>query len=274
MVITCEDLIFNDFRMSDYGLISGNGSDGIIDSTEDMGMAPTITKVFTGESPHSTFISQKYETNPQFTVKLTKANCDATDTEDYFSENELRMYNRLLTGKPGYSWLKVINDEYNDTDYYYRAKVVSIAYQQLGYHIIGYEVTFELDGGIAYSEEQTVYITASANTSFYVFCNSDDLYNYTLPVVKITPSSAGTLTITNITDNNRITQMENMNADETLTIDSRNELLFSSRSRQYILNDFNIHWLRLLPGKNEIRCNMNATIGLTFRAARKVGFVS
>lgn len=272
MVITCDDLLFNDFHMSDYDIVCGNGSDGMIDDTESIGMTPSVTKVFNGENPHSTYISQKYEDNPVFTIKFTKASCDK-DTNDYFGENELRQFNRLLTGKPGYSWLKLVNTSVMETDFYYRARVSSVEYERLGTHVVGYDVTFELDGGMAYSEEQTIYISAKANVPFFVYCNTDDLHGYTLPKVKITVSTAGTLTLTNKTESWK-TEMANMTAGEVLTIDSKNELLSSSKTRRYILNDYNLHWIRFLPGRNEYICNRNATIEFTFRAARKVGYVS
>ena len=189
-------------------------------------------------------------------------------------ENELRQFKRLLTGRPGYSWLKIVNDPANETDYYYRAQVSRIEYERLGYKVIGYDVTFTCDGGRAYSEEQTTTISAKANTPFYVFSNSDDLFDYERPVITITTATAGTLTLKNKTDS-WTTTMNNMNAGETLTIDSKNELLKSSRTRQYILNDFDgLKWPRLLPGKNEYVCNRNATITFTYRASRKVGFVT
>lgn len=272
MVITCDDLIFNEFQMSDYPLVSGNGSDGEIDDTEDMGMTPSTTKVFNGENPHSNFISQKYDDNPTFTVKFSKATC-GRETDDYFHENELRQMNRLLTGKPGYSWLKIVNHSVMETDYYYRARVSAIEYERIGYHVVGYDVSFELDGGMAYSEEQEITISAVAGRPFYIFCNSDDLHDYTRPVIKITASTAGTLTLTNNTDS-WSSIINNVNAGETLTIDCQKELLSSSRTRAYILSDFNMHWPRLLPDKNEFVCSTNATITFTFRAARKVGFVS
>lgn len=271
MVITCDDLIFEDFRMTDYGLICWNGSDGEIDDTADMLISPVSTTVYNGESSHRTFISQKYEEAPEFTVRLTKARC-GRDVIDYFTENELRMYNRLLTGKRGYSWLKLVNNQVMETDFYYRARVSRIEYERMGTHVLGYDITFELDGGIAYSEEQNITISAKANTKFNLFCNSDDLHDYTRPVIKITASSSGTLALTNNTDSWTSTII--VNAGEVLTIDSKNELLKSSRTRMYILNDFNLHWPRLISGKNEYVCSQNATITFTFRAARKVGYVS
>lgn len=272
MVVTCDDLLFEDFHMTDYGLICWNGSDGDIDDTENMLMTPTTTKVFTGESPHGTYISQKYEESPQLTVKLTKNNC-FWDKADYFGENELRQYNRLLTGKAGYSWLKLVNNSVMETDFYYRARVSAIEYERLGPHVVGYDITFELDGGMAYSEEQSITISARANTKFYVFSNSDDMHDYTLPVINVTASTSGTLTLTNNTDS-WSSVMKNMTAGERLTIDCKHELLSSSRTRTYILNDFNLHWPRLISGKNEYVCSQNATITFTFRAARKVGYVS
>lgn len=272
MVITCDDFIYNDFKMTDYGLISGNGSDGMIDDTEDMSITPSSTVVFNGESPRSSFISQKYESNPEATIKMSKSDCGSVDYR--FSENELRNLNRMLTGKPGYSWLKIVNNKAMETDFYYRARVSRIEYERLGFDIVGYNVTFECDGGYAYSEEQIVTISAKANNAFYVFNNSDDLYDYEFPVVTITASTAGTLTLKNTTDSSWTSQIKINAAGEIITMDSKNDLLKSSRTRTYILNDFNLHWPRLMPGKNSYICSQNATITFKFRAARKVGFVS
>ena len=273
MVVTCDDLIFEGFRMSDFGLVCWNGSDGEIDDTDDMSLTPSSTTVFTGEKPYSTFISHKYEDKSEFTVKLTKAFCNEKDL-DYFTENELRMYNRLLTGKPGYSWLKIVNNSAMETDYYYRAEVSKIEYERLGYKIVGYDVTFTCDGGRAYSEEQTSYVSAKADTPFYLYSNSDDMFDYERPVVTVTVSNGGTLTLKNNTDSWE-TIIHNMTAGEVLTIDCKNEILTSSRNRPYILNDFEgLRWPRLVPGKNEYVCNQNATIKLTYRASRKVGFVT
>ena len=148
-----------------------------------------------------------------------------------------------------------------------------IEYERLGYHVVGYDVTFEIDGGMAYSEEQSITISARANQKFYIHCNSDDVHDYTRPEIQLTASTAGTLTLTNNTDS-WSSIMQNMTAGEVLTIDCKNELLSSSRTRTYILNDFNMHWPRLLPGQNEYVCSQNATITFKFRATRKVGYVS
>jgi len=272
MVITCDDLIFNDFRMKDFLLISGNGSDGEIDDTENMSLTPTITSVFVGDNAHSTFTSQKYDSANEFTVKFARSYCNGSEN-DYFTENELRHYNRLLTGKPGYSWLKLVNNQSMETDFYYRAMVSKIEYERLGIHVVGFDVTFQTDGGRAYSEEQTVDISATADTPFYVFNNSDDLWDYLLPKVEITLSTSGTLTLKNITDDWE-SEVTDCTAGEILTMDSSKNLLTSSVSRRFILNDFNLRWIRLRPGKNEFTCNQNATLKFTFRAARKVGYVS
>lgn len=272
MVIVCDDLIYNDFRMSDYDIVCSNGSEGLIDETEDMSLTPSFTTVFTGERLNNTYISQKYSDQTAVSVRFMRKECSYQP--DYFTENELRTFNRMLTGKRGFSWLKIVNDSNMETDFYYKAMVSKIEYQRLGTKVIGYDVTFTCDGGQAYSEEQSVYISARANTPFYVFNNSDDLHNYLYPTITVMTSTEGTLILTNTTDN-RTTTIEDMSAGEQLVIDSQNELLTSSKSRPYILNSFpDLHWPRLLPDKNEFTCNMDCTIQFTFRAIRKVGIVS
>ena len=261
----------NVFRASDFGLIADVSFSGAIDESNDMFLAPSANSEFLGGSSHATFLSQKYDGQQELTISFTHNPCNSDDMS--FTEQEVRAINRVLTGKKGYDWLKIIKSgENTNNDYYYYATVSNISYQYLGKDVIGVLVTFKCDGGQAYSEEQTSVIMAKAGVNFYVFNNSDELYDYTRSVVTIVPDSGGTLEITNVTDNNWQTILENCSANETIVMDCKNEILTSS-IRTMPLNDFNLHWLRLLPNKNEYTINMNARIIFKHRVIRKTGFI-
>ena len=272
MNIFGEDVLYgNVFRASEFGLIADVSFSGAIDESNDMYLAPTSNTEFLGGNSHATFLSQKYDGQQELTVSLTHNPCENDSMK--FTEHEVRAINRVLTGKKGYDWLKVIKSgENTDTDYYYYATVSNISYQYLGKDVIGVLVTFKLDGGQAYSEEQTSYIMARAGRPFYVYNNSDEMYDYTRSVVTIVPQSGGTLEIINVTDNNWYTELKNCSAGEKIVMDCKNEIL-SSSTRTLPLNDFNLHWIRLLPDKNEFSINMDATITFKHRVVRKTGFI-
>jgi len=56
-------------------------------------------------------------------------------------------------------------------------------------------------------------------------------------------------------------------------MESKNEILKSSNKDRIIMNDFNMHFIRLVPGENQIRTNGNIKLIFSFRAPRKVGFM-
>lgn len=101
----------------------------------------------------------------------------------------------------------------------------------------------------------------------------DDLNNYVYPVVSITSSAAGNLSISNINDNNWTSEFKNIKAKEKITIDSKRQIISSSIDHKLLLDNFNLCWFRLIPNKNEYTTNMDITISMKYRVPRKVGIV-
>ena len=267
-----EDVLYgNDFRASTFGLTADISFSGILDTEETMALSPTANTEFIGGNSHATYLSQKYEAQDELTVTFSHNPCD--DEFKPFTEHEVRELNRVLTGKKGYDWLKIVKDANStDIDYWYYAVVSNISYQFLGKDVIGYRVTFKTDGGQAYSDENTSFIKAKAGVPFYVYNGSDELHDYLRSVVTIRPKSGGTLEITNLSDNNWLTSIENCTENEYIRMDCVNEIL-TSNVRTKPLNDFNLHWIRLIPDKNEYSINMDADITFTHRLIRKTGFI-
>ena len=272
MEVFGEDVLFGkDFRASDFGLTADVSFSGMIDSEETMALSPTANTEFIGGNSHATYLSHKYEAQDELTVTFSHNPCD--DAFNPFTEHEVRALNRVLTGKKGYDWLKIVKDkDSTDIDLWYYAVVSNISYQFMGKDVIGYRVTFKTDGGQAYSDENTSFIHATPDKPFYVFNGSDEIHDYLRSVVIIRPKSGGTLEITNVTDNNWTMQLENCVANEYIKMDCVNEILTSDR-RTLPLNDFNLHWMRLVPDKNEFTINMAADITFTHRLIRKTGFI-
>lgn len=268
-----SNLSFGNFILYNYGLmLSSFESSGTSD--EDIGMSTTTVEEFIKDNPVPIYLGDTYSEKLKYTMCLIKKPCSNFDRDEdiVFTEYECRSIIRALQSKKGYQWLKIFdNDVFSEVEY--KAKVNKIHYEKLNGRVIGILVDIECDSCYAWSYEQTFTVNAKANVPFYVFNNSDELTDYLLPTCKIKILGSGTLQIKNNSDNDWLTELKNVSKDETITLDSKNELLFSDLDRKYILNDFNLHWIKLIPDKNKFTSNMDAKITFSYRAPRKVGLV-
>lgn len=267
MEVFSKDLIFGEFRLSDYGLIIGSFNyKG--DSTDEIGMSPSTIEEFIGHNPVPTYLGQQYSNKLEFTVSVLKNPCLIQN--DYFNEKDCRAILREITGKKGYQWTKFINSELDD-DLWYRARVNNISYERMGGKIVGIIISFECDSLFAWSNQRIINIEAKANTPFYIFNNTDDLNNYVLPYVKIHANGSGLVSIKNTTDNWETTI--NFVGNETVVMDSKTEFVTTDvSSHSHILNDTNLHFFRFVPDKNQYISNKDVEITFIYRVPRKVGF--
>lgn len=267
MEIFSEDFIFGSFRASDYGLKLGSFSyNG--DSEDEIGIVPAAIEEFIGHSPVPVYLGQKYENKLSLTATLFKNPCGDSM---YFGEKELRAMLRVITGMRGYQWLKIINYEFDD-DIWYRARISNVSYKRAGGRIAGIILAVECDSSFAWSNEHLVTMKVKASQKFYLFNDTDDLNNYVLPILEITPLSGGSVAITNISDNNWISEIKNVSVNEKITINSKKEIIMSDAEHPLLLNDFNLHWIRFVPGKNTYMLNADASLKFRYRVPRKVGF--
>lgn len=266
-----NDILIGDFRASDYGLIVAAFS-YVGDSEDEMGINISTIEEFIGHNPVPVYLGQKYTDKLKLQISLAKNPC-VFHEDMYFYEKDCRSILRVLTGKKGYQWLKIMVDE-PDEDLWYRAKINNVLYKRIDGHVVGIILHMECDSCFAWSKEYEVKIQANANNHFYVYNNTtDDLNNYVYPVVTIMPSSAGNISVTNITDNNWISEISNIKQNEKIIIDSRHQIISSNLTHDLLLNDFNLGWFRLVPDKNEYVSNSNINISMKYRTPRKVGVV-
>lgn len=272
MQVFGDDFLYGDsFRASDFGLVTGSVGDNS-SSDDSIAIAPKTNDVFLGENLNANYVSQTYSDHLELEITLIKDPCTYYD-DPYFSEHDLRAILRVTTGQRGWQWTRIMpDDDTVDTDLWYRARTTDVTYNRIAGKIAGVTLTLTTDGAAAYSEPKFVTISATSGTSFYIYNDSDDLNNYTLGTWTITASTAGTLTLTNVTDDSWECEYTNLIAAEVLTIDSKREIITSSSTaHDVLLNDTNLHFPRLLPGKNEYTVDQDCTIFLAYRTARKVG---
>ena len=265
-----KDLIFGNFKSSDYGLIIGsfsyNGK-----SEDEIGMSISTIEEFIGHNPVPIYLGQKYTEKLNIEITLVKNPCVFHD-DLYFNEKDCRAILRILTGIKGYQWIKIIT-QVLDEDLWYKARINNVSYERIGGHVAGIILDVECDSCFAWSNEYNITINAETDRPFCIYNNTDDLNNYVYPAVSILSSSAGNLSVTNISDNNWITEIKNVKSKEKIIIDSGHQIISSNLTHELLLDDFNLGWFRLLPDKNEYVANMDITVSMKYRVPRKVGII-
>ena len=271
--IYATDIAIGDsFRASNYGLVIGFVDNYEGNGEEDTNISVETIEEYIGELPTPIYISQKYSSKLQMEISLMKDPCAYPDP--VIDEFDIRSILRQLFGIRGYQWMSLVTDGIGE-EIMYKVRVNNVRYNRLGSKVVGLILDLECDSQFGYSREQVVTINATANTPFFFHNTSDDLNNYLLPDVQIKCKQAGDLILTNTTDNNWITRLNSCGLNEIIDIDNKKEILASSNSsREFILNDFNMHWMRLLSGKNVYTSNRNIEITFKFRNPRRVGFVT
>lgn len=270
MDIYGKDVIIGNFRASDFGLIASTIKFDE-ESENEMGNDITITEQFIGRNPVPIYLDYQYSSKLKPTITFIKYNChNAADLE--LSEFEIRHILRLITGQHGYVWMKVFTDEISE-DTWYKVKVIKTALIKVGGRKIGFKIELNCDSQFGYSPLQTVKINQEGFKHFFIFNNSDDIYTYLLPKVKIVIKEDGNLELKNETEN-WTSIINNLVTGEVLEIDSERQIITSSVEHEpKLLNDFNLHWVRFVDGNNEYSANLNCDIEFSFRFRRKGGFI-
>jgi hypothetical protein len=268
MEVFGSDLILGDFRLSDHGLILASYEyTGV--SEDNLGMTKETIEQYVGDKPTPIYLGEKYTDKLKPQITLVKNPCAYNGDDMFFSEKECHNIFRLLTCVKGYQWMKVINDSDKD-EIWFKAKINDISVKRVRGMVSGIILQMECDSCYGYSTETVISLDFTANKSIKIYSNTDDLNNYIYPTFTIKPKSdCSVLQIKNVTDN-FTTEISNVKANETITIDSKNEIITSSLSHSLLLNDFNLNWIRLLPDENEITVNVNARLTYTYRVPRKV----
>ena len=264
-----KDMVIGDFKLSDYGLMLA--SFGTNNEEEELGMDYEVIEEFIGNNPVPLYLGSKYTSKLMPQATIIKNQC--LDNKDYFTEHECREVLRQLTGFRGYKLMQIYLDE-PDELYYFNVRVQKVSYKKICGKVVGIILSMECDSQFAWSKEYQYTYNVSPDKNLVLVNISDDLNNYLLPHVTIIPkASIANLEINNITDNDWTTSIKNIDINETLIMDSKNQTLQSSKTDRIILNDFNLHFIRLVSGRNEFSVNAECTIILKFRVPRKVGFL-
>lgn len=262
-----QDFLFDGQTLSGFGYMICSFDSSGSNSTEFVSNM-SYTEIKSPLSNISHKVSASYENNLSRTIQICKKNCN--DSDYNITNDELSELSRWLC-RQDYKWFKWIDDEDDDEIFYQ----VHITLKKIEIH--DNKVGFELDIISNRPYGMTNEIKENYNNADYSPIRLDvysDEEGYIYPDLIIKIKENGNLKITN-TYENRITQINNCEAGEIITIIGNDVRQIMSNSEHDLSFDFNYIFPRLCSmynqSNNEIIINLNCDIEIKYRGVRKVG---
>lgn len=270
MSVFGSKFIYDGVSSLDYGLLMCElDSSGVSDESTGLNLEVFFDQI--GSSANRADYGAAYAEVLEFPCTVVK------EDGSYFSRAESRELLEWISGKRNFRWLKIYDGDNDTLNYLCRA--TSITKKKVGSDVLGYTIVWTCNSPYAYSDEVTLTETVlAADHECTISNDSDEINDYLYPIVTITPSNAcNTLSIENLSDikftgdTPRRLEISDVAANETITIDCKNRIITSSNSTRYIGEDFNLNWLRLLPGENNLVLNGVGIFTFRYRLPIKAG---
>lgn len=265
-----KDIQFGNFIASEYGLIPVS-FDTNFDEELDLAMGSESDEEYIGRHTIPLDYGSNHQGKLEFTITFMKNTC-GHNVDLEFSSFEIRSILRELTGNQYYKDLYFIDDSLHfDERIHYKVKVTETFANKVAGKIIGIKVTFQNESFWGYTDDNSISMILKANQRFFFYNNSDELHSYLLPVIELSDVT-GEISIINISDNNRETIIEKIEPNEKIILDAKHEIITSSIPGRNIVNDFNLKWIKFIPGKNEMAVSSDCKMKITYQLLRKVVF--
>lgn len=224
------------------------------------------TELITDKTPRSNkfhIISQEYSKPQSFTFQIV--NIDGSNI-DAAKERSLKKW---LCKRGEYFPFQIDDDRFHDV-----ILEVNISNPQLIKVVdsVGMEFTVNCKSSFGYSPiiKKKSDITTNGQQIKLFITNDDDDYIYPDMVIKANEDC--NLTIANSTEvAHREFVINNLKANEEITILGSLPDISTSRTNHAIWSDFNKRWLRLIDGTNILTVSNKCTITLSYSEPRKVG---
>ena len=269
----------------------------------------------TSRRPVANWYNTKYSDVLSFEVTITKPENRA------FSREEVRDINAWLTGPRTPTLLFFDDEAFDPINYYgvftdvtnvYGSGILMLTYtftadspygwsneREFIYNYLDNQLLTVSDSNLAVSNTN-VEVTVKNNDLFEVVNDTDEIYDFTYPLIAIYSSAGKQITIDNYSEISTddllshsltITIPQAVDYENPLYIDSRNhkiyyysnvkkknvpvqlsDLGFTTKSLTNLDNGkLGLYWVRLIPGINKFKITGDCNIKMTFRCPRKVG---
>lgn len=255
---------FDGIPSETYGLtiseIDASANSSSMGSTS---MEMTSRKIYRRATPY--FYGGTPSENLSFDISIMSPKMDI-DAE------KSQLIQKWLFSSRKYKKLLIIQPDMQDR--YYNCIFNNPQIIRVGNVIQGYTATVQCDAPYSWAFPQTVeYLYSSPVTDTTINFNntSDDKGAYLYPITAITISNTGgNITLTNVSDANRVFSFTGLSANEIMTVDNSLQIISSSLGIRRMSN-FNKKFFRLIPEMNTIRIQGNiAKLSITSQFVAKL----
>jgi phage-related protein len=255
-----KNMIYNDHSLKEFKCILCSIGESLdIDKELGIDFKPLTDK---SDSSNYTFDFGTTEGEP-LKINMTIMHCDHTPFNE-FTHREI--INWLLPDK-NLHWLAIYDN--NISDIYYLCRVTSMTKKVINNKIIGYSITFTCNSTCGYTELLRHDYNINSSSTFTIYSDTDSL-SYLYPDLIIIPMTE-TISIKNMTDNNRILTLNHCVIGDEIHIDGKYQEIYSDQKESYS-DSFNWNFFRLVPRlNNEISVEGSCSLSISYRNERRVG---
>lgn len=248
----------------EYGLYIASTNGEFIQTTSVF--SPTLSIGKGVKSKRFFYSGIDYEDSPQYQFSIL--------SEDAIPEDERRKILAWLLGRNEFKKLYIDQEEYQDV--YFNCIFTAVDLIYVGGYCHGFTLTAKFDSPYCYGtpETLTVNLIKDTPTNIEIYLDCDVVDDYVYPTLSFTKD----ITIKNKTDGSRITGYENVAANESkIVIDNELKIIegFDLNGASFSghrLSNFNLNWLRLKKGKNELELTGEGEVTITCPRYILLGF--
>lgn len=271
------EFIYDGIPSSTFGLfISKMDGQGVLDNTIGSSVKPITKKLF--RNPVEFLYGTEQSPVLEFDLEFFCAQPLSADDRNIVAT--------WLFGQQKRKKLQILQGDLSDTYFNCIMDTADVSY--VGNISRGFKAHVVCDSPWGWGNQESFEYNTDGNLQIILMQNifnvSADNY-YTYPTIEFTMGSAGTtFTVNNLTDEALIGEsrpftFSNLTAagfggtppGETVTVDNRRQIITSSKGLRR-LGNFNLKWMRLLQGENELQITGSFThFNITYDVAKKVG---
>lgn len=224
----------------------------------------------TPNRPRPNLYNKKYNGVLEFKIEVCKQ-CVANVR---FTTEEQQKLVRWFTSPYDYRKFKIT--DFEDSDYHtgveYFCMCTNYGETVINDNILGMFFEFQCNAPYAFLEEEITEFTStsSASATFTIDNKSDELEEDYYPIIELTGTASGKVTITNSSYHNEVMELSILDG-QTLYIDNEESDISDDMDMFEYSTDTNLVWLRLAPGNNIITIAGDCTGSVKCMYPRKVG---
>lgn len=264
---TFDDVPCEEHQLMMYSFGSTSASAGKFAT----GVSVVEDKIATRWKPYFYGTRIEDKLNFQLVFGVNPARLDALE---YLSRDELETIAAWLTGKDGYRWLYIRQDDMVQVGY--RCVVTALEVLEDGLCPYGFKATFECDSPYAYLPEQVFEFEVDGETPVQILNGSThNGFYYPQMDIEIEPEEGAesqSFTIVNQTDGGRTFSLLSMpTAISTIQVDNDHQIIQFVGENINPYQYFNFRFFRLTNGINDILLSGHGRIRFTCQFPVNVG---